>query len=267
MTWETAITAVKKDEIRVRGYSQTELMTESTFGDVAYLALSGELPTLAEAAVFDAILIACIDHSVTPPSAQAARLATGGGASVPAAIASGLLTIGSHHGGAMLELQRVLETIVAEADGAAGIESRAAEAVEEYRDAGDRVPGFGHRVHAEDPRAKVLLDLLKATDLDGDHLRAFESLGTSLTELIGRELSPNVDGAAAVCLAELGFDATIAQAVFVIGRAVGLAAHVQEERTTERPMRDVGPEIKDISYVGPDPREVPDWYAPADDRS
>lgn len=255
MTWRTNLTDVAPGEIRVRGYSQADLMGTVPFADVVYLLFDGDLPGADESRVFSAILTACVDHSVTPPSALATRATTSGGASLPSAVASGLIAIDEHHGGAMLELQRLLGSIVDDAaDGA--IAERASEVVRTYREAGDRIPGLGHRYHETDPRAERLLDLLEETGLDGDYLTAMNALVDSLASE-GIDLNPNVDGAIAVALGELGFDVELAQAVFVVGRAAGLAAHAHEERTTEPPMRRMGPGPDDVEYTGPPARDLP----------
>ncbi|WP_294230715.1 citrate/2-methylcitrate synthase, partial [uncultured Shimia sp.] len=45
-----------KGELSYRGYSIHDLATQSTFEEVCYLLIHGELPTEAELAVFDSAL-------------------------------------------------------------------------------------------------------------------------------------------------------------------------------------------------------------------
>lgn len=257
MTWKTNLTEINPGEIRIKGYRQTELMSEVTFADGVYLLFTGTLPSRDESRLFSAVLTACLDHSVTPPSAQATRHTTSGGASLPSAVASGLIAIGDHHGGAMLELQRLIESVVdSEID--AEREDRVERAVTDYREAGENIPGFGHRYHSPDPRAETLTSMLAETGLDGEYAEVAGMIRDQLRAETGIDLSLNVDGAIAVVLAELRIDASLAQAIFVIGRAAGLAAHAHEERTREEPMRDMGPSLDDIGYDGPGPRETSD---------
>ena len=42
--WRTAVSSVRPNEIRVRGYDLIELIGSRPFGDVVYLLLSGDLP-------------------------------------------------------------------------------------------------------------------------------------------------------------------------------------------------------------------------------
>ncbi len=44
-TWKTAITQIKPNEIRLRGYRIDDLMGNVTFAQAIYLALCGELPS------------------------------------------------------------------------------------------------------------------------------------------------------------------------------------------------------------------------------
>jgi citrate synthase/citryl-CoA lyase len=258
MTWKTNLTEINPGEIRIKGYRQRDLMGEVTFADGVYLLFTGTLPSKAESRLFSAVLTACLDHSVTPPSAQATRHTTSGGASLPSAVASGLVAVGDHHGGAMLELQKLVESVVVDSETDAEREDRVEQVVADYREAGENIPGFGHRYHSPDPRAETLTRMLEETGLDGEYAEVAGMIRDRLHEETGVDLPLNVDGAIAVVLAELRIDASIAQAIFVIGRAAGLAAHAHEERTREAPMRDMGPSLDDIEYDGPGPRELPD---------
>jgi citrate synthase len=193
---------------------------------------------------------------VTPPSAQATRHTTSGGASLPSAVASGLIAVADHHGGAMLELQNLIEMIGTQSDTDAERRQRVEETITDYRESGNNIPGFGHRYHTPDPRAENLLSMLTEAGLDGQYAAIADEIREQLEERTGVELPLNVDGAIAVVLAELQIDASLAQAIFVIGRAAGLAAHAHEERTREEPMRSMGPTLDDIDYDGPRPREI-----------
>ncbi len=42
--WRTAITEIKKGEIRIRGYDVIKLMEKLSFSDAIFLTLKGELP-------------------------------------------------------------------------------------------------------------------------------------------------------------------------------------------------------------------------------
>jgi len=74
-----------------------------------------------------------------------------------------------------------------------------------------------------------------------------------LSEMTGKKLPINVDGAIAALLAELEIPPEIGNAFFMIARLPGLVAHIYEEKTRMRPMRKIDPQ--DFEYDGPSERE------------
>src|SRR5512146_783257 len=100
-TWKTAITDIGPGKIRVRGYAIADIMEKLTYAEAVYLILKGQLPTPAEAALMNAILVSSIDHGASPPSVLGTRTVVSGGNSLNAAIAGGVLVIGDTHGGAI----------------------------------------------------------------------------------------------------------------------------------------------------------------------
>jgi len=55
-------------------------------------------------------------------------------------------------------------------------------------------------------------------------------------------------------LVDLGFPPELGNAFFIVARVTGLAAHVHEEMTRQRPMRRIHP--TDHEYDGPAPRPL-----------
>ncbi|MCK4857786.1 MAG: citryl-CoA lyase, partial [candidate division Zixibacteria bacterium] len=118
--WESAITEIAADTIRVRGYDVSELMEQRSFSDVVYLLLKGGLPDEKSAEMMRAILVSSVDHGVTPPSALAARTVMSAGNSLNTAVAAGIMAIGDVHGGAIEQSARIMqETAAGEGDIAA----------------------------------------------------------------------------------------------------------------------------------------------------
>jgi citrate synthase len=238
--WKTAITEIAPNHIAPRGVPITELMENSTFGGVVYLLLTGKQPDEKVARLMDTILISSVDHGVTPPSALASRNAASTGAPLNACVASGILAINKFHGGAIEGCMRVLEQIVAHAEEkGATFDEAAAVILEQERAAKRRVPGYGHRVHTNDPRTGSLLKTIETLGLAGSGIQASSALGAAIEKQLGKKLPLNVDGAIAACLLDLGIDAALANAFFMIARVPGLVAHAREEATTQRPMRKI----------------------------
>lgn len=248
--WKTAITKVEPNRIITRGHPQDELIGSVPFAHVVYLLLKGEMPDDRRGKMMDAILTACVDHGVTPPSSQAARVVASGGVPMPTAIAAGLMSIGDFHGGAIekgaLFLQEGVERMKEEDKNP---EEMASILVREYREQKKRILGFGHRIHTDDPRTKKLLYLADELGIAGDHTALSKAIQVELEKALDRKMPINVDGCVAALISDMGFDWRLGKAFFLIGRAAGLTAQVYEEISREKPMRRMW--SADVEYDGP----------------
>jgi citrate synthase len=254
--WRTAITQVQPNELRLRGYRIDELMGRITFAQAIYLALIGTLPTPETGQLLDAILVASIDHGATPPSALAARTAASTGAPLNAATAAGILSINQYHGAAIENSMRMIFKVLEGAEGAAQIEAAAEDLVAQQLAAGQRLPGFGHRIHSADPRVSRLFEMAQELGIAGRGVAVAQHIAAALNRQTGRALPVNVDGAIAALLVDLELPLALANAFFIIARVPGLIAQIYEEQTRERPMRPIHP--TDHDYDGPLPRDLPD---------
>jgi citrate synthase len=252
--WKTEITSIQPNEIRLRGYRVDELMGRVTFGQAVCLALKGELPSPEVGRLMDAMLVSSIDHGVTPPSTLTARTVASTGASLNASITAGVLAINRHHGGAIEGCMWLLLDALARLESGRSREQVAAEIVAELKAQKKHAPGFGHRIHTDDPRTRRLLDMANELGICRDGVVMARAIEKTLEESQGRRLPLNVDGALAALLVDLGFPPELGNTFFVIARVAGLAAHAYEEMTRQRPMRVIHP--TDHEYGGPPPREL-----------
>ena len=250
--WRTAISSVKPNEIRVRGYDLVEMIGTRSFGDVVYLLLSGELPEGNEGRMVEACLVAASEHSVVAPSVDAARFVASAGVPLQAAVAAGMIGLGDHHGGAVDACARAL---LDAADTGKAVREAALEVAKRHKTEGKRLPGFGHVVHDPDPRAGRLLEVAAELGFRGRWCALGEAFEHVTEETFGKRLRMNVDGALAAILLELGLDWRLGKAFYVIARPPGFVAHVHEEQTREGPYRDVGWE--NVAYDGPEDRPLP----------
>ena len=223
-------------------------MREATFADGIYLMLKGEMPSASHSRVMNAVLASSIDHGLTPPSSLATRTVMSGGNPLNAAVAGGILTIGESHGGAIEACARMLQA-EAPQDIANSAETAAA-LVAKYREEKKRISGFGHRVHGTDPRATVLFEIAEEEGLAGRYVAFARAIEDALEAASGRRLPINVDGAIAAMISEMGFDWRMGKGFFIASRTPGLVAHAFEERTRERPMRQMT--NFDTIYDGPE---------------
>ena len=255
--WRTALTCIEPNKILVRGYPLDEVMGRLTFGESIYLLFMGEVPSPGIGRLMEAILVSFIDHGITPPSTLAARNTATTGAPLRACVAAGVLGFGRHHGGDIESCMQFLDTGLELVRNGASYREAAQEIVQTCLQAGEPIPGFGHRFHTRDPRAARLFQMALELEIEGGHvqmIRAVELAAASLPD--GHALPVNIDGAIAAVCGDIGIPAEIANALFIISRVPGIAAQAQEERQREHPMREIDP--KSHTYDGAGQRRLPD---------
>ena len=255
--WRTALTCIEPNKILVRGYPLDEIMGRLTFGEAIYLLLMGEIPSPALGRLMEAILVSFIDHGATPPSTLAARHTATTGAALRACVASGILGFGKYHGGDIESCMQFLDTGLEIVRRGASYRDAAEEIVQRAVDAGEIPPGFGHRFHTRDPRAARLFQMALELEAEAEHIQMIRAVENVLHEKPGKEALPvNIDGAIAAVCGDIGIPPAIANALFLISRVPGIAAHADEERMRQQPMRQIDP--KDHIYDGPSERRLPE---------
>jgi succinyl-CoA synthetase alpha subunit len=257
--WHSGITRIQPNKVAVRGYDIAELMGRVSFGAAVYLILTGELPSAAIARLMDGILVSSIDHGATPPSALSARNVASTGATLSASVAAGIMSINRHHGGAIEDCARQLKAIAdRSAHESISLEEAATRTLRTMSETGERMSGFGHRVHTKDPRTVRLFELAREAGVDGVHMQAARAVEKAFADA-KKSLPINVDGAIGAILADLGMSPAAFNGIFMIARTPGLIAHVIEEKTRERPMRRIDP--VNHGYDGPAPRTIGDTHS------
>lgn len=248
--WTSAITRIEPNKVAVRGHDIAGLMGHSSFGAAVYLILTGKKPSDKVGRLMDAILVSSIDHGCTPPSALAARTVASTGATLSASVAAGIMAINRHHGGAIEDCARYLGGLLQQSK-SNPIDEVAVAEVSRIKAEGERVSGFGHRIHTKDPRTARMFELAAEAGLTGEpntHIGVARAVERAFAA-IGKPLPINVDGAIGAILADLGLDPRVFNGIFMIARTPGLVAHVTEEQNREKPMRRIDP--VNHAYDGP----------------
>ena len=251
-TWKTAITTHKDGTPVVRGYKLTDLLKKVNFTQTIFLVLKGELPTEIEEKMLSTILVASIDHGVEAPSTTVARITASAGVPLSTAVANGVATIGTHHGGAIEQAAKLFQEAVKGKEPASSI-------VRKAKEEGKRLPGFGHKIYNVDPRTQAVLEVAKDNNFTGPHIELSVQIESELTKAyaaVDKKIPLNIDGITAAIISDLGFDASLGNGFFIISRIVGLVAHVHEEQTREKPVAHRLSE-EDVEYDGTPPRELP----------
>ena len=251
--WKTGISKVEPNLIVTKGYRQEDLIGNVPFASVFFLLIKGKMPDEKEARMIDAIITSSIDHGVTPPSTHASRVVASAGVPLPTAVAAGILAVGDVHGGAIEDGAKLLQDVVKLMNtNKWSFEETAQRLLETLKSEGKRMPGFGHRMHTEDPRTKRLFELADELDITDDHIKMTNAIAAEFARK--KPLPINVDGAIAAVISDMGFDWQLGKAFFLLGRCAGLIAHVYEEMTTQKPMRSMCD--AEVEYEGPWERDL-----------
>lgn len=228
---ESRMGASSVDRVWVRGMDLCrDLLGTVNLGDMAFLELRGRLPTAGESRLTNAILVSLVEHGITP-SALATRLTyLGAPEAVQAAVAAGLLGLGSVFVGSIEGAARLLSEALAGAPADADLQALAAAKVADFRARKAPIPGIGHRTHVKgDPRTARLFAIAAGEGLRGRHVALMEAVGEAASQAFGRTMPVNATGAIGALLCELGFDPRVARGFGVMSRAIGLVGHIFEE--------------------------------------
>jgi citrate synthase len=234
--WRTAISYKTREKIVVRGYDNNELTGNIDFASMAYLVLTGALPAEAHRAVLNAMLVSLCEHAFSPSSA-AARFAASGGVPLNAAVAAGLLSMGSRHASADVPARVFQEAVARCREQKVGIESCALEIVSEHKQSGRILNGFHHPQHIRDPRVPRLFQVAEEQGTSGEHQRLALAMQQATALVYGRTLYLNGPGAFAALGSDLGLKPEQIKGLIMLSRCVSLIAHAIEENERERGWR------------------------------
>jgi citrate synthase len=228
----TAIGKAYPDRVEVRGRDLTgDLMGRLSFSEYFHLLLTGREPTEKQRFFLDLLLVSIAEHGMMPSNVAARMTLAADPGSLQGAVAAGILGCGPVVLGTSEECARLLEQ--ARERVAAGEQPAAAAEglVREIREAGGKVPGFGHPVHRPvDPRAERILELADERRVSGDYVALAGCFRESVAELWEKPLPMNVAMPIAAVLLDLGFPRAAVKGVPILARTAGLLAHLAEEQ-------------------------------------
>ena len=232
------VTGIGKAELHrvlVRGYDlNEELVGKITFTDMTSLMLRGRLPTPNEARMLDALLVILVEHGMVSNVVAGRLIFHSAPEAIQGAVAASLLAAGSVHLGSSEWSAKMLVEALPR-DSQKDPDTTAAAVVERYGEMKQRIPGIGHRTHAEgDPRAQRLFQIARETGVYGRYCELIQRISLVAEEKRGRRLPVNVTGAIAAIALDLGLSWQITKAFALIGRTLGVMAHIAEE--IENPM-------------------------------
>ncbi|NHK30599.1 MAG: hypothetical protein FK730_04565, partial [Asgard group archaeon] len=219
--------------------SVLKITSKSTFNQIISQALLGESKLdKGKAELLEAMIVASVDHGVTPPSTQSALIAASVRAPYEVAIAQGIGAITDVHGGAGTKATQFFKKCVKLAnEQKISLIDATHKVITDYIQKGQRIQGLGHRIHINDPRRDVLWDKAKNAGVIGNCIDISKEITDIFKQVRGIDLPINVDGVIGAIIAELDVNPILSKAVFIYGRMVGMSAHYYEEIISQPEMR------------------------------
>ena len=96
--WATSIIDMEPGRIEIRGHPIQDLIGALSFPEMIWLMLRGDRPTVGQARLLEAALVAAVDHGPQAPSIATARMAVTCGAALNQAMASAVNLLDDIHG-------------------------------------------------------------------------------------------------------------------------------------------------------------------------
>ena len=232
---ETPTTALCRHSLTSIHYRDKNLVEELLGGDADFTKvmsehiLDRELSS-AEVRIVDAILIAIMEHGLTPSAIATREIYMSAPENLQGAVAAGLMGVGSQFVGTIENNAFLLSQLVALPDEETRRE-KAREIIADHKARKILLPGFGHHLHKpEDPRAQRLIEMGREAEFERGFLDSLELLGVEIDVVFAKHVPINATGATAALMGEMNIPVKLMRGFAVISRAAGLVAHIAEEQ-------------------------------------
>lgn len=219
------------DRIGVWGHDLTrELIGRVNLGDMGFLEITGRLPDARESKMFNALLVTLVEHGIVPSTLATRMTVAGAPEALQAAVAAGLLGLGSVFVGSTEAAARLLKQALPDSSADVSLRAIATRVVDEHRAARRILPGLGHPIHKPiDPRTPRLFAIARANGYGGRYIELMKLIARRAEKVHARPLPINATGAIGAIACEMGLPWQACRGIGVMARAVGLVGHALEE--------------------------------------
>jgi citrate synthase len=230
IAWSTA------DSITVWGHDlPRRLMGRVNLGDMGFLEITGRLPNARESRLFNAMLVTLVEHGIVPSTLATRMTVAGAPEALQAAVAAGLLGLGSVFVGSTEDAARLLKQALPDPSADVPLRELARRIVDEHRAARRLLPGLGHPIHQPvDPRTTRLFALARQTGFKGRYVELMQLIARRAQQVLAHPMPINATGAIGAIACEMELPWQACRGIGVMARAVGLVGHALEE--LRRPM-------------------------------
>jgi len=220
------------DRIIIHGFNLCdELVGKVDFGQMTFLQIFARMPKDAnELRMFNAIMVILVEHGITPSSLSTRLTYSGAPESVQAAVAAGLLGLGSVFVGSLDQAAKMLQEAIPDPTNPGDLQALADSIVGDYLGRKAIIPGIGHPFHKPiDPRQVALFKVAKETGFYGPYAELITLIAAEAQKRTGKVLPVNVTAAMAAVVSQMGVSWRYCRGLAVAARAVGLVGHIIEE--------------------------------------
>lgn len=245
LTFQTEVSGEFNGVHYIRNTPLSELVGHTSFAYALYYMITGTKPSSAQEQMLDAILVASMDHGLSPASGFVPRVVASTGNTLVHSIAAGILALGPYHGLAISEAAETIQQVHAH-----GIESLN----DSHFTSRKRIKGLGHPHYKHsDPRADQLFQLAREQGIGHEYQETLLHIQQAVFQQLDKHLVINIDGAIAAILLDLGFPPQAGNGLFAVARTGGMVAHVLEEQQKEKPVRRIDESNVTFTPTQPDP--------------
>ena len=216
-----------------------EIVGKMDFGQMAFLQIFGRVPRdAAELRMFNAVMVILVEHGITPSSLATRMTYCGAPEAVQAAVAAGLLGLGSVFVGSLDNAARMLQEAItrqvqarrragarAGDRGKPALRARRSFPASAIRSTSPWIPGRGRCSRWR-----------RETGYYGPYAELMTEIGAEAERQTKKALPVNVTGAMAAVASQMDVPWRACRGLAVAARAVGLVGHILEEM--RRPMAD-----------------------------
>lgn len=208
-----------------------DLIGRVNLGDMGFLEITGRLPNAHESVMFNALLVTLVEHGIVPSTLATRMTVAGAPEAMQAAVAAGLLGLGSVFVGSTEGTAKLLAEALPDPQAdAPALRELAARIVDEHRAARRILPGLGHPIHKPiDPRTPRLFAIAKRQGFGGRYIELMKLIARRAERVHARPLPINATGAIGAIACEMGLPWQACRGIGVMARAVGLVGHALEE--------------------------------------
>ena len=251
------------EELTYNGVSISSVIDEGygLGGTIGLLWFKRKLPEYASRFI-ELLLVIVADHGPAVSGAHNAIVAARAGKDLVSSVASGLLTIGPRFGGAIDDAARCIKDACD-----SGMDPQ--EFVDKMKDEGKNIPGIGHRVKSlsnPDKRVELIKGYTRKYFYQTKYLNYALAIEKITTEKKAN-LILNVDGCIGVVFLDMLYSTGVfneqeidefvklgyLNAIFVIGRSIGLVGHVMDQKRMNQPL--YRHPWEDIEYIIEDEKD------------